>query len=153
MSMRRWMMALTLALVPWIAEAAGEVNPSTLLWNAPTTNADGTPLNDLGEYRVRVAGPAAPSATAPSFNPTVYPVKHTVVAPAPTPLVNSTVTIGTAGSRRLSEDQLMLTVDGQYWLYVTAVDLIGNESAVQASPVPFVRNRLAPAVPSGLLLR
>lgn len=128
-----------------VASAQGPINPSTLTWTAPTTNADGTPLTDMGEYRVRCAS----GATAPTYNPTVYTVRVSVASSVAAPAANTTVTVGTAGQGSLATT-LGLTTDGQYHCYVTAVDLAGNESGVQAAAIPFVRNRLAPAVPSGV---
>jgi hypothetical protein len=145
-TMRAWILMVALLLTPGLAIAAGPVNPSTVTWTAPTTNADNTPLADLGEYRIRVAGPAA---VAPSYNPTVYPVKGTKVSPVPAPAANTSVVFGTAGSNNLAGD-LGLTVDGQYWLFVTAVDVVDNESGVQPTPFPFARNRQAPSVPQGV---
>jgi len=66
----------------------------------------------------------------------------------PNPTANSTVSFGVAGSNRLAQD-LGLTADGQYWAVITAVDTTMNES-VATSPVPFVRNLVAPAAPTNL---
>ena len=47
--MKKILMALMLLLLSVSPVYAGE---ATLTWDAPTTNADGTPLTDLGGYKV-----------------------------------------------------------------------------------------------------
>jgi len=138
------LLAVAVPMSAW-AQAAGPVNPSTVTWNGVTTNADNTPIADLSGYQLRVAGPVN---VAPAYSPTVYAIKKVVTAASPNPTVSAPVTFGTAASGNLAAD-LGLTADGQYWLYVSAIDLTMNESGVQAAPLPFVRNRVAPAVPTG----
>ena len=153
MKRRLSLIATVLALIasPVVAQTAGPVNPSTLTWTAPTTNADATPLLDLGDYRIRCVGPlpVVANPTFPAYTPSVYPVKATKPSTVQAPLANTSVAFGTAGSNNLAGD-LGLTTDGQYGCLVTAVDLVGNESGVQATPAPFSRNRVAPAVVPGV---
>ena len=104
-----------LALVLLVAAApmveAGSIN---LSWNAPTTNADGTPLTDLANYRVylNTATPACPSS---SF----LTVSSSTSTPNPGQTVNSRVTALTAGTT--------------YFARITAVDSAGNESGCSPS--------------------
>jgi hypothetical protein len=82
----------------------------SLTWTAPTTNANGTPLTDLGGYRVYI-GTAAPACPGSSY--------HAVPSPTPAPAAASTVDSRITG----------LTVAATYFVRVTAVDMSGNESA------------------------
>ena len=100
--------ALTLATV--VAGAARvDAASLSLSWNAPTTNIDGTPLSDLGGYRVYLAttSPACPGA---SF----LTVSSPTTTPAPGQTVASRVTSLGAGAT--------------YFMRVTAVDTSGQES-------------------------
>jgi hypothetical protein len=81
-----------------------------LEWTAPTTNADGSPLTDLGGYRV-YTGTAAPTCPGPGY--------VSLAAPAPTPAAGETI-----GATLTS-----LTAGTTYWVRVSAVDTSGNESA------------------------
>lgn len=143
-------LALLAALTGYAeAQAFGLVNPSRLSFTAPTTNADGTPLQDLSGYNVRVVGPLPTAATTcPAFLPTVYLSKKTIPSTTTSPVANTTVFFGTAGSTTLPAD-LGITVDGQYCAVVSAVDLTLIEGAA-SSAVPFVLNKQAPAAPSAL---
>jgi hypothetical protein len=78
-------------------------------WTAPTTNADGTPLRDLAEYRLYLgtATPTCPGGSA-----------HTVPAPSAAPPSGQTVSRRVAG----------LTASTTYVARVTAIDSSGNES-------------------------
>jgi hypothetical protein len=79
-------------------------------WTAPTTNADGTPLADLGSYRVYFTTAGAPCPTSSSF---------TVASPTASPGPNQTVSSRLTGLR----------AGTSYSVAVSAVDLGGRESA------------------------
>src|SRR6267142_1109553 len=100
--------ALTLAAVLAGAERIDAASLS-LSWNAPTTNLDGTPLSDLGGYRVYLAT-TSPACPGPSF----LTVPSPTTSPAPGQTVASRVTSLSAGAT--------------YLLRVTAVDTGGLES-------------------------
>src|SRR6266404_7725099 len=105
------------------AQAFGPLNPSLASWIAPIVNADGTPLKDLSGYQIRIVGPLPAAAiTCPAYSATVYTVKKSVPSLTTTPLANTPVTFGTAGSGNVAGD-LGLTADGQYCGVATAVDL------------------------------
>ena len=116
--------------------AAGPVNPTVASWTAPTTNTDGSALTDLAAYNVYMAS----GATVPVF-PGAGWTKTTVAAASPAPAPNTTVTTS-----------LGAQPNGQRYIVVTAVDLAGNESAGTAA-VAFLVDRLAPTVPSNLLVQ
>ena len=105
--------ALTLAGVV-AAAASVDAASVSLTWNAPTTNADGTPLTDLANYRVYLAT-AAPSCPSPSF--------LTVSSPTSTPPA------GQAVASRVTA----LTGGVTYFARITAVDSTGNESSCSPS--------------------
>ena len=99
------------------AAAAGpgvEAASVSLTWNAPTTNADGTPLTDLAGYRIYL-GTASPTCPGGSF--------HTVASPTTRPASGQTVSASVAA----------LGVGTTYLVRVTAVDINGNESACSGS--------------------
>jgi len=105
----RFLMAvLTLAAVVAGAERVDAASLS-LSWNAPTTNIDGTPLSDLGGYRVYLAT-TSPACPGTSF--------LTVSSPTTTPAPGQTV-----ASRVAS-----LSAGATYFMRVTAVDTGGRES-------------------------
>jgi Big-like domain-containing protein/purple acid phosphatase-like protein len=79
-------------------------------WTAPTTNTDGSPLTDLGSYRVYLATSGAPCPTSSSF---------AVASPTPSPGPNQPVSSRLTGLR----------AGTPYSVAVTAVDLAGSESA------------------------
>lgn len=79
-------------------------------WTAPTTNTDGSPLTDLGSYRVYLATSGAPCPTSSSF---------AVASPTPSPGPNQTVSSRLTGLR----------AGTPYSVAVSAVDLAGSESA------------------------
>lgn len=137
-----------LAAWPALAVAQGITNASQITWTAPTTNADATPLTDLASYNVRVAGPLASASTpCPPYTPLVYLTKGTKASAVAAPAANRIEAFGTAGSKNLAGD-LGLTVDGAYCGAITAVDTVLNEGAASGA-VPFSRNAVAPAAPSG----
>jgi hypothetical protein len=88
------------------------VDAASLLasWNAPTTNVDGTPLTDLGSYRLYL-GTTSPACPSPSF--------QTVASPTAAPTAGDTVSTRLTG----------LTVGATYFVRITAVDTAGLESA------------------------
>jgi hypothetical protein len=80
-------------------------------WEAPTTNADGSRLEDLWGYRVYV-GASVPACPA-TFD-SLFVVFSPVPAPAPGTLISTTLTGLTPGTT--------------YWVQLTAFDPHGNES-------------------------
>ena len=83
-------------------------------WTAPTTNADGTSLTDLGSYRVYFATSGAPCPTASSLS---------VSSPASSPGPNQTVSSRLTGLR----------AGTSYSVAVSAVDLGGRESTCSSA--------------------
>lgn len=79
-------------------------------WTAPTTNTDGSPLTDLGSYRVYLATSGAPCPTSSSFA-----VASPTPSPGPSQIVSSRLTGLRAGT--------------SYSVAVGAVNLDGSESA------------------------
>src|SRR5574341_1682593 len=77
--------------------------------DAPTTNADGTPLTDLSSYRIYFGT---------SSNPCQGPSVQHVPSPSPAPTAGDVVTSRLAG----------LTAGAAYYVQVTALDNNGNES-------------------------
>lgn len=73
-----------------------------LAWEAPTTNADGSPLNDLAGYRI------------------VYGVSTPL-----TPANGTVVDVGNVTTHTLRDLQ-----PGTYYIAVTAVDASGNVSSL-----------------------
>jgi len=86
----------------------------TVTWNAPTTNADGTPLTDLAEYRIYL-GTAVPTCPGGSF----HPVSSPTTTPGSGQTVSARVTALNAGTT--------------YFARITAADFDGNESACSSS--------------------
>jgi hypothetical protein len=105
--------ALTLASVI-IGVAGAHAGSLPLQWDAPTTNADGTPLSDLASYRIYL-GTTTPTCPSASF--------HTITAPAATPSVGEIVASRIVG----------LVAGTTYVARVTAVDVVGNESGCSGS--------------------
>jgi List-Bact-rpt repeat protein len=108
---RRWLLALCLALAGNFFETnpavAGVLDAS---WNAPTTNTDGSPLNDLASYRVYFGTSATPCPSGTFV---------TVPSPSPTPSAGQTVSTRLTG----------LTNNTVYNVSVAAVDTSGTPSA------------------------
>jgi len=132
--MRRFLLLLAVAAAVWLPTQVqaqqGPVNPTTFLWDAPQTNADGSNLTDLGGYRAEVY---------PGLTPSGAPLSSvSVAAPNADPLVGETGSTPVAGFN--------LTVDGQYSARVIAIDTALNES-VPSAAVPFSRNFSSPAAP------
>jgi hypothetical protein len=88
-------------------------------WTAPTTNTDGSPLKDLGSYRVYYGTQSSP---CPGSSRTQ------IASPTSSPTSNQTVSTRLTG----------LSVGTLYNVAVTAVDTAGNESpcSAVASAVP-----------------
>jgi hypothetical protein len=114
---RAWVSSLGVLIVALTAGglAAGgarkaEAATLQVSWNAPTTNADGTPLRDLDSYRIYI-GTTQPACPGTSFHP--------VPSPTATPAPGQTV----------SQQIAALTAGATYFLRITAVDDNGNESA------------------------
>src|SRR5688572_7849395 len=84
--------ALTVAVV---LAGPGRVDAASLSlsWNAPTTNVDGTPLSDLGGYRVYLAT-TSPACPGGSF----LTVSSPTTTPAPGQTIASRVTSLSAGT-------------------------------------------------------
>ncbi len=80
-------------------DAAGTV---TLAWEAPTTNADGSPLNDLAGYQI------------------VYSVSTPL-----NPANGTVVDVGNVTTHTLTDLQ-----PGTYYIAVTAIDVSGNVSGL-----------------------
>src|SRR5262245_2089927 len=124
-----------MAATPVLAQAAcptgavNPVNPTVFCWNAPTTNADGSPLQDLAKYTIKVRAASAPTGT----------VLRTIDVPSPTaaPAAGTTVSRGSTASPIFREINLP---DGAYFAFVSATDTTNNESAEQAAGVPFRLN-------------
>src|SRR5262245_6500168 len=93
-------------------------------WTAPTTNTDGSPLTDLGSYRVYLATSGAPCPTSSSF---------AVASPTPSPGPNQTVSSRLTGLR----------AGTPYSVAVSAVDLGGGESACSGAASGVARAEFA----------
>lgn len=94
--------------------AAAGAGSLPMQWNAPTTNADGSPLSDLASYRIYL-GTTAPSCPGASF--------HTVSSSTSTPTTGEVVASRIVG----------LSAGITYFARVTAIDASGNESGCSAS--------------------
>jgi hypothetical protein len=79
-----------------------------LTWNAPTKNVDGTTLTDLAGYRIHY-GKASGSMT-------------------------DTISLGTSTSVIIDD----LELDTNYYLAVTAIDHLGNESMLSSEVSAFM---------------
>ena len=102
--------ALILALTFGPTSLVAHAGTMGVEWEAPTTNADGSPLIDLMSYRV-YAATSVPSCPGSAFEAFAAP------GPTPTPgeIVGATLTSLSTGTT--------------YWVRVSAVDSGGNESA------------------------
>lgn len=120
---RRTAIVLALAAVTAVGSGA-EAASLSLSWNAPSTNADGTPLTDLAGYRVYI-GTTLPVCPSASF--------HSVSSPTTRPASGQTVsTIITA-----------LGAGTTYVVRITAIDTGGNESACSGAATGVARAGLA----------
>jgi hypothetical protein len=118
---------LFLGLASTLLVSGASAGQLDAVWNAPTTNIDGSALTDLGGFRVYYAVDPAPcpgSATSLS-----------VAATSPAPQVGDQATVHLSG----------LTAGLRYYVGITAVDLAGNESA--CSPILSAVARSDVAVP------
>ena len=104
---RRLLAALALVVVSGATRV--EAASLNLSWNAPTTNADGTPLTDLAGYHVYL-GTSPPPCPSASF----FSVGSPTAAPSSGDVLASRVASLVAGAT--------------YFVAVTAVDLGGLES-------------------------
>jgi Divergent InlB B-repeat domain/Cep192 domain 4 len=112
---RSWIAVVGVILIGGIVGAARvDAASVTLEWEAPTTNADGTRLTDLGSYRIYL-GTSSPACPSASF--------FTVASPTSSPTSGQT----------LSRVVASLSAGTTYFARVTAVDGSGNESACSAS--------------------
>lgn len=103
--------ALALTVTVTASAHAGSL---PLQWDAPTTNADGTALADLANYRIYL-GATVPTCPSASF--------HLVSSPTSTPGAGEVVASRIVG----------LSAGTTYFARVTAVDATGNESACSTS--------------------
>ena len=105
---RRLLASLTVVILVSGA-ARAEAASVSLSWNAPTTNADGTPLADLAGYHVYLGTSPPPCPSASYFS---------VGSPTPAPSIGDV----------LSSRVVSLVAGAMYFAAVTAVDLGGLES-------------------------
>ena len=119
-------LALTFGTTSLVAHA-GVINVD---WQAPTTNADGSPLIDLASYRV-YAATSVPSCPSSAF--------EAYAAPGPTPAPGETV----------AATLTSLSTGTTYWVRVSAVDSGGNESECTTAVSGVARTEIDPT-PSAL---
>src|SRR3990170_4384040 len=107
----RWRLLALAASAAALLLLASPVQAGVLgaTWNAPITNEDATPLDDLWTYRVYF-GPSNPACPTSSY----WEIASATAAPTP----------GTVVSFGLSE----LVTGNVYFVQVTAVNMSGNES-------------------------
>src|SRR3972149_5477297 len=106
----RSLLAVSLAILAVLLGASpGLAGVVDATWNAPTTNADGSALTDLGTYHVYFGTSNPPCPTSSFWN-----VPSATAAPTPGTVVN----FGLTG----------LVTGTVYFVQVTAVDTSGNES-------------------------
>jgi hypothetical protein len=95
----------------------------SISWTAPTTNADGTPLQDLAGYRLYV-DTSAPGCPSGDF----LAVPSSTAAPA--------------AGQQVSDRLTGLDANTTYFARVTAVDMSGNESSCSAAASGVARSDL-----------
>jgi Abnormal spindle-like microcephaly-assoc'd, ASPM-SPD-2-Hydin len=107
---------IAVLLLTGVIAGATRANAASLAvtWNAPTTNADGTPLTDLAGYHLYL-GTTQPACPGASF--------LTVPSPTAQPAAGQTVNHRVTG----------LNAGATYFVRVTAIDTSGNESACSPS--------------------
>ena len=93
-------------------------------WTAPTTNIDGTPLTDLASYLLYYGPSASPCGGAASVQ-----VASSTSSPAP----NQPVSFRLTG----------LATGSLYYVSVSAVDTIGNQSACSSAASAVARSDFA----------
>lgn len=128
MSLRFLGIAIALLLVSVGSASAAVGRGCTFEWQAPTTNADGTPLTDLAKYHLYVSRTSG-----------VYPATPSAVVQAPATTVGCANVTG-------------LTTTARYFAVVTALDTTGNESE-RSSEIFFDFDGTAPKAPSGFAIR
>lgn len=101
--------------------------PNTFEWDAPTTNANGTPLNDLAGFKIHCGSAAGTYNTTKDVG-----------------ILNATATGGQHVTIPVNQ---VLTQDGNYYCVVTAYDTVGNESGY-SNEINFTINLQSPNVPS-----
>src|SRR5213593_1305500 len=108
---KSWLLAVGLALGgALLVEAPGEAGVLDASWTAPTTNTDGSALTNLALYRVYYSESDSPCPSSTFFE---------VASSTSTPPPDQTVDFQLTG----------LTTGSIYSVWVTAVDMDGNESA------------------------
>src|SRR6266850_8041917 len=128
LSSMRWRLGLGLALAAILfatnQTVAGVLDAS---WTAPTTNTEGSPLTDLGSYRVYYSTSATPCPGSTSVS---------VASSTTTPPANQTVNVRLTG----------LASGSIYNVAVSPMDTGGNESACStvASAVAAVEVAVTP---------
>jgi hypothetical protein len=107
---------IAVLLLTGVVASATRANAASLAvtWNAPTTNADGTPLTDLAGYHLYL-GTTQPACPGASF--------LTVPSPTAQPAAGQTVNHRVTG----------LNAGATYFVRITAIDTSGNESACSPS--------------------
>ena len=108
-----WLGVLLVAALLLVAERVG-AGTLDVTWNAPTTNADGTPLTDLAHYRVYIGTPCPGGGYRSAVSATPAPPSGSVVTYAAT-------TAGSAG--------FTLTVNGTNFMPSSVVRWSGNALA------------------------
>lgn len=118
------------ALASGPAHGAGKIvtiDQCGLLWEPPTTNTDGTTLDDLAGYRLYIGRePGIKKGPTPHA---------TIPAPTPTPSPGMTVAWDCIGVQ-----------PGQNFATVTAFDTTGNEGP-ESNELPFVLDDVTPTAP------
>jgi len=110
-----WLLGFGIALFTLcLLIGPGEAGVLDATWTAPTTNTDGSPLTDLGSYRVYYGTTSTPCPGSSFMQ---------VTSPTPGPGTNQTV------SSRLSG----LATGTLYTVAVTALDTSGNESTCSSA--------------------
>jgi hypothetical protein len=110
---------------------------SILDWDAPTTNADGTPCDDLAGFRAAISLPDV------DLNATTTPL------PAPIATVDVP---GAAVSEVALTGLLTGLAKGNYRLWVLAYDDVGNESE-WSEPLPIFYDPVKPGRPVSQAIR
>lgn len=111
------------AVAPVLGATATSLEAS---WTAPTTNTDGSPLQDLGSYRVYIGVLGPPACPGLEF--------RAFAVPRPDPQPNTTVAHTLTGLAPLTT----------HTVKVTAVDTSGNESSCSN---PATATTLAQVIP------
>ena len=118
---RKWFISILAIFAAWFGWQYVYAT-TNLTWTAPTTNTDGSPLTDLGSYRVYRGNSSGGAKT----------LLATVTAP-------------------VTAYQDSSTLEGLNCYAITAVDLDGNESNYSNEACKFV-DTIAPNAPTGLIV-